>query len=72
MVIFSMSSAGRLSHHSGRRDHAQITTVWKQLMTEKVFAVCTPLIHEAVTTDDWSELTRRVPGLVLRQLCIDG
>ena len=46
-----------------QEDQATITTVWKQLMTEKVFGVCTPLIQEAVTTDDWSELTRRVPGL---------
>ncbi len=46
-----------------QEDQATITIVWKQLMTEKVFAVCTPLIREAVTTDDWSELTRRVPGL---------
>ncbi|MCY4533367.1 MAG: hemerythrin domain-containing protein [Gammaproteobacteria bacterium] len=46
-----------------QEDQATITIVWKQLMTEKVFAVCTPLIREAVTTDDWSELTRRVPGM---------
>ncbi len=46
-----------------QEDQATITTVWKQLMTEKVFGVCTPLIQDAVTTDDWSELTRRVPGL---------
>lgn len=46
-----------------QKDQATITTVWKQLMTEEVFGVCTPLIRAAVTTDDWSELTRRVPGL---------
>ena len=46
-----------------QEDQATVTTVWKQLMTEKVFGVCTPLIQDAVTTDDWSELTRRVPGL---------
>lgn len=46
-----------------QKDQATITTVWKQLMTEKVFGVCTPLIRGAVTTDDWSELTRHVPGL---------
>ena len=46
-----------------QQDQATITTVWKQLMTEKVFGVCTPLIRGAVTTDDWSELKKRVPGL---------
>lgn len=44
-------------------DQATITTVWKQLMTEEVFGVCTPLIRDAVTTFDWSELSRRIPGL---------
>ena len=46
-----------------QEDRATITTVFKQLMPEEVFAGVKQLIQGAVRTDDWSELTRRVPGL---------
>ena len=39
-----------------------MTAVWKALMPEEAFAGVKKLIHGAITTDDWSELTRHVPG----------
>ena len=46
-----------------QQDQATMTTVWKALMPEEVFAGVRKLIQGAVKTDDWSEITRRVPGL---------
>ncbi len=53
-----------LYRHVNQEDQATITNVWKFLMSEKDFAKCIPLIKEAVTTAGWSELTKRVPGMV--------
>ena len=44
-------------------DRVTMTTVQKALMPEEAFAGVRQLIHEAVRADDWSDLTRRVPGL---------
>lgn len=44
-------------------DRVTMTAVWKALMPEEVFAGVKQLIQGAVTTGDWSELTKRVPGL---------
>ena len=46
-----------------QEDGATMTAVWKALMPEEVFAGVKQLIQGAVKTDDWAELTRRVPGL---------
>ena len=46
-----------------QEDRATLTTVFQQLMPEEVFEGVKRLIHEAITTDDWSDLTKRVPGL---------
>lgn len=44
-------------------DRVTMTTVWKAVMPEEVFAGVKQLIQGAVRRDDWSDLTRRVPGL---------
>ena len=44
-------------------DRATMTAVWKALMPEEAFSGVKPLIQGALNSDDWSELTRRVPGL---------
>ena len=44
-------------------DRVTMTAVWKGLMPEEIFAGVKQLIQGAVGADDWSELTRRVPGL---------
>ena len=46
-----------------QQDQVTITTVWKALMPEEVFAGVSKLIQEAVRTDDWSEITKHVSGL---------
>ncbi len=46
-----------------QEDQVAMTTVWKSLMPEEAFAGVKQLIQGAVKADDWSELTRRVPGL---------
>lgn len=52
-----------LYHLVNQDDRVTMTAVWKALMPEEVFAGVKQLIQGAVTTDDWSELTKRVPGL---------
>ena len=44
-------------------DRATMTAVWKALMPEEAFSGVKLLIQGALNSDDWSELTRRVPGL---------
>ena len=44
-------------------DRVTMTAVWKGLMPEEIFAGVKQLIQGALGADDWSELTRRVPGL---------
>ena len=46
-----------------QQDRVTMTAVWKALMPEEVFRGVSKLIQGAVRTDDWAELTRRVPGL---------
>ena len=46
-----------------QQDRVTMTAVWKALMPEEVFAGMRSLIQGALNSDDWSELTRRVPGL---------
>ena len=46
-----------------QQDQVTMTAVWKALMPEEVFAGVSKLIQGAVKTDDWSELTKHVPGL---------
>lgn len=52
-----------LYRHVNQDDQATITNVWKYLMSEKDFTKCIPLIREAVTNEDWSALTKRVPSM---------
>ena len=52
-----------LFHPVEQEDRATMTAVWKALMPEEVFVGVKPLIQGALTSDDWSELTKRVPGL---------
>ena len=46
-----------------QEDRVAMTTVWKSLMPEEVFAGVKQLIQGAVKADDWPELTKRVSGL---------
>lgn len=52
-----------LFHLVEQEDRAKMTAVWKALMPEEVFVGVKPLIQGALTSDDWFELTKRVPGL---------
>ena len=44
-------------------DRVTMTAVWKALMSEEVFVGVKQLIQDTVGADDWSELSKRVPGL---------
>ena len=44
-------------------DQVTMTTVWKSLMPEEVFAGAKQLIQGATKADDYAEIRRRVPGL---------
>ena len=46
-----------------QEDQATMTTVWKSLMPEEVFAGVKQLIQGATKVDDYAEIRRRVPGL---------
>ena len=46
-----------------QEDRATMTAVWKALMPEAAFVGVKPLIQGTLTSDDWAELTKRVPGL---------
>ena len=46
-----------------QQDRVTMTGVWKALMPEEVFVGVKSLIQGTLTSDDWSDLTRRVPGL---------
>lgn len=48
----------------GHNDREMWTRVVMSLMLEQVFAGIKPLIRDVIT-DDWAELTRRIPELDL-------
>lgn len=44
-------------------DRETLTGVWADLMPEEVFEGVKPLIRDSLVVEDWSDLTKRVPGL---------
>ena len=46
-----------------QQDRVTMTAHWKASMPEEVFLDRKSLIKGTLTSDDWSEVTRRVPGL---------
>ena len=47
----------------GPDDRENMTRIWQMVMPAPVFAGVKPLIHKAIG-DDWTELERRIPGLL--------
>jgi hemerythrin-like domain-containing protein len=44
-------------------DRESMTRIWQMALPPPVFAVIKDVIHTAIGSDDWAELTRRIPGL---------
>jgi hypothetical protein len=48
----------------GHDDRENMTRIWKTVMPEPAFEGAKGVIHQAIG-DDWSELTRRIPELIV-------
>jgi hypothetical protein len=47
----------------GPADRESMTRIWQMAMPPPVFDTIKQVIRKSISSDDWSELNRRIPGL---------